>query len=62
MKVKRREAQLAGANSVSVRIEYSDGTIVENGFSTIKRRKKEYHLIYANVPKEYLRLSDSIGR
>jgi hypothetical protein len=61
-RVRRRETQPAGTNSVSVKIEYSDGTIVENGLSTMKIGKKEFHLIYANVPKAYWRLYDSIGR
>lgn len=61
-RVKRRDEQPAGTNSVYVRIEYLDGTIVENGLSTIKLAKKEYYLIYADAPEAYLRLSDSIGK
>lgn len=59
-RVKRREELPPGTNSVSVRIEYSDDTIVENGLSTIKLDKKEYHLIYADAPKAYWRLYHSI--
>ena len=59
-RVKRREKLSPGTNSVSIRIEYLDGTIVENGLSTIKLDKKEYHLIYADAPKAYWRLYHSI--
>ena len=59
-RVKRREELPPGTNSVSVRIEYLDGTIVENGLSTIKLGKKEYHLMYADAPKAYWRLYHSI--
>lgn len=55
-RVKRRETQTAGTNSVSVKIEYSDGTIVENGISTMKIGKKEYHLVYEKAPACYLKL------
>lgn len=55
-RVKRRETQTAGTNSVSVKIEYSDGTIVENGLSTMKIDKKEYHLIYEKAPACYMKL------
>ncbi len=60
-KVKRREKQPAGINSVSIQIEYSDGSIVENGLSTIKLGKREYHLIHAEVPDCYIKLYDSVG-
>lgn len=59
-RVKRREKLPPGTNSVSVRIEYLDGTIVENGLSTIKLGKKEYHLMYADAPKAYWCLYHSI--
>lgn len=59
-RVKRREKLSPGTNSVSVRIEYSDGTIVENGLSTIKLDKKEYHLIYSDAPQAYWCLYHSI--
>ena len=59
-RVKRREELPPGTNSVSVRIEYSDGTIVENGLSTIKLDKKEYHLIYSDAPQAYWCLYHSI--
>ena len=55
-RVRRRETQPAGTNSVSVKIEYSDGTIVQNGLSTMKIGKKEYHLIYAKAPACYMKL------
>ena len=61
-RIKRREKQSPGTNSVSVRIEYLDGTIVENGISTIKLDKKEYHLIYSDASDAYWRLYRSIGR
>ena len=61
-RVKRREEQSPGTNSVSVRIEYSDGTNIENGLSTIKLDKKEYHLIYTAAPQAYWCLYHSIGR
>ena len=59
-RVKRREKLPPGTNSVSVRIEYLDGTIVENGLSTIKLDKKEYHLTYADAPEVYWRLYHSV--
>ena len=59
-RVKRREKLPPGTNSVSVRIEYLDGTIVENGLSTIKIDKKEYHLIYSDAPEAYWCLYHSI--
>ena len=59
-RVKRREKSPPGTNSVSVRIEYLDGTIVENGLSTIKIDKKEYHLIYSDAPEVYWRLYHSV--
>ena len=59
-RVKRREKLPPGTNSVSVSIEYLDGAIVENGLSTIKLGKKEYHLMYADAPKAYWRLYHSI--
>ena len=59
-RIKRREKQSPGTNSVSVRIEYLDGTIVENGLSTIKLDKKEYHLIYSDAPEVYWRLYHSV--
>lgn len=52
-RVKRRENLPPGTNSVSVRIEYLDGTIVENGLSTIKVGDKEYYLEYADAPDCY---------
>ena len=59
-RVKRREKLSPGTNSVSIRIEYLDGTIVENGLSTIKIDKKEYHLIYSDAPEVYWRLYHSV--
>lgn len=60
-KVKRREEQLAGTNSVSIKIEYSDGTIVENGLSTINLGKREHHLTHADVPDCYIKMYNSVG-
>ncbi len=60
-KVKRREEQLAGTNSVSIKIEYSDGTIVENGLSTIILGKREHHLTHADVPDCYIKMYNSVG-
>ena len=59
-RVKRREKLPPGTNSVSVRIEYLDGAIIENGLSTIKIDKKEYHLIYSDAPEVYWRLYHSV--
>ena len=59
-RVKRREKLPPGTNSVSVRIEYLDGTNEENGLSTIKIDKKEYHLIYSDAPEAYWCLYHSI--
>lgn len=59
-RVKCREKLSPGTNSVSIRIEYLDGTIVENGLSTIKIDKKEYHLIYSDAPEVYWRLYHSV--
>ena len=59
-RVKRREKLPPGTNSVSVSIEYLDGAIVENGLSTIKIDKKEYHLIYSDAPEVYWRLYHSV--
>ena len=43
-----------GSNSVLVRIEYSDGTSVENGLSTIKIGNKNYYLTHDEAPDTYL--------
>lgn len=59
--VKRREELPPGTNSVSVRIEYLDGTIVENGLSTIKVDNKEYYLIHADAPDCYMKMYDDVG-
>ena len=59
-RVKCREKLPPGTNSVSVRIEYLDGAIIENGLSTIKIDKKEYHLIYSDAPEVYWRLYHSV--
>lgn len=59
-RVKRREEFPPGTNGVSLRIEYLDGMIVENGLSTIKLDKKEYHLMYTDAPQAYWRLYHSI--
>lgn len=39
-----------GADSISVRIEYSDGTIVENGLSTVVIKNKTYMINYDKEP------------
>ena len=43
-----------GTNSVRIRIEYSDGTSVENGLSTIKVGNKNYYLTHDEAPDTYL--------
>lgn len=60
-RVKHREEQPAGTNSVSVIIEYLDGTIIKNGLDTAKLDKKEYHLIYADEPECYMKMYNSVG-
>jgi|GEM_PF-1325899 len=35
---------MPGSNSVRLRIEYSDGTVVENGPSTIKVGENTYYM------------------
>ncbi len=45
-----------GSNSVSVQIEYSDGTVIENGLSTIKIDGIIYYMKYENAPECYLQI------
>lgn len=42
-----------GSNSVRIRIEYSDGTFIENGLSTIKVGNDSYYLAFDNAPDSY---------
>lgn len=51
---KVRSELAPGSNSVRIRIEYSDGTFVETGMSTIKVGKNQYHLTCDNAPETYL--------
>lgn len=44
-----------GSNSVKIKIEYSDGTLIENGLSTFKIGNNNYYLTYNNVPDTYLK-------
>lgn len=50
---KAGRALVPGSNSVRIRIEYSDGTLVENGLSTIKVGNDDYYLTYDNAPDSY---------
>ena len=45
-----------GANSVSFRLEYADGTVVENGISTITMDGVSYYLSADNAPDCFLAL------
>lgn len=45
-----------GTNSVSVRIEYADGRIVESGLSTTKVGRVTYYMTCADAPQSYLQL------
>ena len=59
-KVKSKEIE-PGSNSISIRIEYLDGSFVENGLSTIMIDNKEYYLESADAPDAYLRLYNHVG-
>ena len=42
-----------GSNSIRVRIQYADGTVVENGLSTMKLNGVHYFLQHADAPACY---------
>ena len=51
-----------GSNFYSVRIEYADGTVIENGLSTIKVGRVTYNMRYGTMPRcfyEILSLEES---
>ena len=45
-----------GSNSISVRIEYADGTVVENGISTITIDETRYFMKSEKAPQCFLDL------
>ena len=45
-----------GSNSISVQIEYSDGTIVKNGLSTFRIGKETYYMKFGQAPEYYLNM------
>jgi len=45
-----------GSNSVSVQIEYSDGSVIENGLSTIKINGIIYYMKHEDAPECYLQI------
>lgn len=45
-----------GSNSISVEIEYADGTVIENGLSTIKIDGVEYYMEHEDAPECYLEI------
>ena len=51
---KTKEPLDPGADSVTVKIEYSDGTVVENGLSTMTVDGTRYNMTYENAPENFL--------
>jgi len=47
---------IPGSNSVSVEIEYADGTVVKNGLSTTKVDGVTYYMKSENAPDCYLEI------
>ena len=45
-----------GSNTTKVRIEYLDGTVIENGLSTIKIDDVMYYLNHEDAPDCYLKI------
>ena len=48
-----------GTNFYSVRIEYADGTVVENGLSTIKIGRVTYNMRYGTMPRCFYEILSS---
>ncbi len=55
---KAGEILIPGSNSISFRIEYCDGTTVENGLSTIEVNGKRYYMNSGTAPESYFELID----
>jgi hypothetical protein len=53
---KAKKELIPGSNSVRVRIKYSDGTVAENGLTTIKMGENTYYMTSENAPDAYLRI------
>lgn len=53
---KAGEMLIPGTNSISFRIEYADGTILENGLSTTTIDDTEYYLKSGEAPPCYLEI------
>ena len=51
---KADKALAPGSNSVSVEIEYADGTVVKNGLSTTKVDGVNYYMKHDDAPECYL--------
>ncbi len=47
-----------GSNSISIKIEYSDGTVFENGLSTITVDGTRYYMESGAAPQSYLDIVD----
>ncbi len=55
-KVVSDEVSEPGSNSVSVRIAYTDGTVVENGLSTVMVDGTEYYMSSTEAPDCYMEI------
>ena len=51
---------IPGTNGVTVRIEYSDGHVTENGLGTIRIDGSDYYMTNEDTPEEYLELGESL--
>ncbi len=56
---KTDEILIPGSNSISVKIEYSDGTVLENGLSTITVDGTRYYMESGAAPQVYLDIINS---
>ncbi len=56
---KAGETLIPGSNSISFRMEYEDGTVLENGLSTITLDGTRYYMDHAPAPDSYLELMES---
>ncbi len=56
---KTGETLIPGSNSISFRMEYEDGTVLENGLSTITLDGTRYYMDHAPAPDSYLELMES---
>jgi hypothetical protein len=53
---KADDVLVPGSNSVSVEIEYADGTIVKNGISTVNIDGVTYYMEHDDAPECYLEI------